>query len=39
MSSIINSFRKEQVFTCPECDKNFEGREMLKAHRQVDHGY
>jgi transposase-like protein len=39
MSSIFNSFRREQVFTCPECDKNFESRVMLKADRKVDHGY
>jgi len=38
MSSIYDSFRREQILTCPFCKKSFEGKDMLDAHKKIDHG-
>jgi hypothetical protein len=30
--------RRDEPFTCITCDKTFESKEVLKIHKQKDHG-
>ena len=39
MLSTYDSFRREQIVTCPFCNKNFEGKVMLDVHKKIDHGF
>jgi hypothetical protein len=37
MSGTSEVARRSKILTCPACGKNFDGEEMLNAHRKMDH--